>query len=177
MELPLLPADQLSAKPAGEFPPGTLIFTPYAWYGAEPLQLGIRVGDGAEIFALTPWHGGHSAAGTIVTSRSDRPVFGLHPERKARLYLNPSATSVELKRNQETSGLVGLSGQGMVLASKRPEPGFQTFSHQYLIDPITWRQVERSAGGTPEIWFADWQVRIELPGNETFVASVASEEA
>ncbi|GAA0640478.1 hypothetical protein [Brevundimonas lenta] len=171
MELTHLPADLLSAAKAGDFPAGTLIFTPYAWYGEEPLQLGIRVGDEGDIFALTDWHGGRSKAGTIVTTRGDRPVFGF--QHVARLYLNPSTSTVAINSSRAANGFVALSSEGLVLASIRPDPNFHTMSYPYLIDPRTWQPLAASAQVSPEVWFDDWQIRIELSGNETFVASIA----
>lgn len=173
MDFSTLPVHRLDHGAPKDFPAGSILFTPYSWYQPEPLQVGVRVGDDADIFALSDWHAGRSKAGTIVESRDDRPVFGLKPNiGPPVIMIDPKGKSIGYEDSGKLSGLIGLGTAGLFLMSKARQPGFHSATYSYAIDPVSWQRVEVPQGGRPEAWTADWSIRVPLSEADAFVIGI-----
>lgn len=168
-----LPIDRISQGDPAEFPAGSIVFTPFTWHEAEPLQVGIRVGSEADILTLTDWHGGRSKAGMIVTAREDRPVYGIKPDGALpRIFANPKAQGIGYREAGRIPGTIGLGVSGIFLMSKARVPGFEGAMNTYPIDPVTWMKTVIPNGGGPEFWITDWSIRFPLSEADAFVVAI-----
>lgn len=171
MHVSVLPADKIEAARPEHFPAGSLVFAPYAEHVAERLQLGVRVGDGSDVLALTPWFGGHRQAGCIIQPRNDRPVFGLKSDRIGMpvLDFDPSALTQEAPDAWRGAlGLLGFGEGGLTLYAQADEPNGYPSTRGVLIDPVAWGIVEREPGHFPTSWTAAWILRFPLGDRDWF---------
>ena len=172
MHVNLLPADQVSADKAEAFPPGSLVFAPYAEHRAERFQLGVRIGQDRQVLALTPWFGGHRQSGCVIEPRTDRPLFGIKAVKNCRpiLDFDPSALTQEAPDAWRGAlGLLGFSETGLTLYAKADDPNGLPSSRGVLIDPVTWDIVETEPRHFPTTWTSAWSLRFPLTDRDWFV--------
>jgi hypothetical protein len=166
-----LPASQVAVDRPENFGPGSFVFGPYLEHTAERLQMGVRVGDGRRVLALTPWFGGHRQAGSVIEPLEDRNIFGLKATATSRpiLDFDPAALTQEAPDSfRGALGLLGFGPTGLTLYAKADDrSGFPT-SVGVLIDPITWDVVAREPGQFPTSWTSAWSIRFPLAGNDWF---------
>lgn len=171
MQVKTLPADRVVADCPENFAPGSFVFGPYLEHTAERFQMGVRVGDGRQVLALTPWFGGHRHAGSIVEPLPDRPLFGLKasPLVRSVLDFDPAALTQEAPDSfRGALGLLGFGSGGLTLYAKLDDrSGFPT-SVGVLIDPVTWGIITREPGHFPSSWTSAWSLRFPLNDRDWF---------
>ena len=167
----VLPADQVVADRPENFGPGSFVFGPYVEHTAERFQMGVRIGDGRQVLALTPWFGGHRQAGSVIEPLADRNLFGLKATKSARpiLEFDPMALTQEAPDSfRGALGLLGFGTTGLTLYAKADDQrGFPT-SVGILIDPVSWRIISREPGQFPTSWTSSWTLRFPLAGGDWF---------
>lgn len=173
MDINSLPVGRMKTANTEAFRPGSLVFTPYAWGGTEIMQLGVRVGEHGDVFALTPWFGGHEAAGTVVQPRSDRSLFGLEPNfGMPEVLFDPATPSLAHPDIHRAKGFVGLGQTGIHLGSCRRLDGMSSMTQRYPINPSTWTLIEDPNGSAAEVWFDAWILSFPLSDRDRFVTRI-----